>query len=51
MMAESWNSGTKQWQPLLGNSAVNMFPQQQINMQQQRNHGSNVFSVVHAEAT
>jgi hypothetical protein len=50
MTAESWNNGTKQRQLLLGNGTVNMFLQQQINMQQQRNYESDVFCVVHAEA-
>jgi hypothetical protein len=31
MMAESWNSGTKKRQPLLGNRMINTFPQQRIN--------------------
>jgi hypothetical protein len=48
--AESWNSGTKKRQPLLGNRMVNMIPWQWINTQQQRNHGSDVSHVVHAEA-
>jgi hypothetical protein len=49
MMAESWSSGTKMRQLLLCNGMVNMFPWQRMNMQQQRDLGTNVFYVLRNE--
>lgn len=41
--SESRNRGAKNRQLSLGNSTMNRFPQQQMNMQQRKNHGKDVF--------
>jgi hypothetical protein len=50
MMAKRWNSGTRKRQSLLGNGTTNTFLWKQTNMQQQRNHGRDVFYAVCAKA-